>query len=162
MKVRIAEKEDFLRIMDIYHIAQDYMIRSGNPTQWAHVYPSEDLVKHDIEQGICHVICEDNRICAVAALIMGKDPTYAYIEDGAWLNDNPYLTIHRIASDGTVHGVVRCVVDYCKALVDDVRIDTHERNIRMQHQVEKNGFVKCGTIYVEDGSPRIAYQWSRG
>ena len=29
----------------------------------------------------------------------------------------------------------------------------------MQKQIEKNGFKKCGTIYVRDGSPRIAYQW---
>ena len=26
---------------------------------------------------------------------------------------------------------------------------------------EKNSFEKCGTIYVADGSPRIAYQWSK-
>ena len=25
---------------------------------------------------------------------------------------------------------------------------------------EKSGFEKCGTIYVADGSPRMAYQWS--
>ena len=28
----------------------------------------------------------------------------------------------------------------------------------MQRVFEKNGFEKCGIIYVEDGSPRIAYQ----
>ena len=31
----------------------------------------------------------------------------------------------------------------------------------MQKQIEKSGFKKCGTIYVEDGSPRIAYHWER-
>ena len=29
-----------------------------------------------------------------------------------------------------------------------------------QRQIEKNGFIRCGTIYVEDGSPRIAYHWT--
>lgn len=28
----------------------------------------------------------------------------------------------------------------------------------MQHLICKNGFQKCGIIYVEDGSPRIAYE----
>ena len=28
----------------------------------------------------------------------------------------------------------------------------------MQHLIEKNGFQRCGIIYVEDGSPRIAYE----
>ena len=32
----------------------------------------------------------------------------------------------------------------------------------MQHILEKNGFVSCGTIYVADGSPRIAYQKVQG
>jgi hypothetical protein len=28
----------------------------------------------------------------------------------------------------------------------------------MQHLLEKNDYTKCGIIYVDDGSPRIAYQ----
>ena len=28
----------------------------------------------------------------------------------------------------------------------------------MQHLFEKNGFKKCGIIYLEDGSERLAYQ----
>lgn len=28
----------------------------------------------------------------------------------------------------------------------------------MQHKIEKNGFTRCGIIYITDGSPRIAYQ----
>jgi len=28
----------------------------------------------------------------------------------------------------------------------------------MQHVIEKNGFKKCGIIYVKDGSERIAYE----
>ena len=37
-------------------------------------------------------------------------------------------------------------------------IDTHEKNKTMQHVVEKLGFKRCGIIYIEDGTPRIAYQ----
>lgn len=39
----------------------------------------------------------------------------------------------------------------------EVRADTHWDNVIMQHILEKNGFVKCGTIVVENGTPRIAY-----
>ena len=28
----------------------------------------------------------------------------------------------------------------------------------MQHLIEKNGFVPCGIIHLEDGSPRLAYE----
>ena len=37
-------------IRRIYEYAQDYMIRSGNPTQWGHFYPSADLIRSDIQK----------------------------------------------------------------------------------------------------------------
>ena len=37
MNVRIADLKDFEKIMKIYKYAQDYMIQSGNPTQWGHL-----------------------------------------------------------------------------------------------------------------------------
>ena len=40
----------------------------------------------------------------------------------------------------------------------NVKGDTHEDNYVMQKVFEKNGFRRCGIIYVEDGTPRIAYQ----
>ena len=40
----------------------------------------------------------------------------------------------------------------------NLRIDTHEKNIPMQGCLAKNGFARCGIIYLEDGDPRIAYQ----
>ena len=71
------------------------------------------------------------------------------------------MTIHRIAGDGRAHGLVRCASEFAKGKKGHVRIDTHPRNIIMQRQIEKCGFRKCGTIFVTDGTPRIAYQWDR-
>ena len=41
---------------------------------------------------------------------------------------------------------------------NNLRADTHEKNRSMRKMLENNGFTKCGTIYVEDGTPRVAYQ----
>ena len=142
LTVRKAKKEDLDEIMAIYEIGRKFMREHGNPTQWAGGYPPREMIVEDIAVGRSIVICEDARIC------------------GAWLNDEPYLTIHRIASDGTMRGVLKCAVDYCKSLSDNVRIDTHEDNHVMQAAVEKNGFKRCGIIYLENGDPRIAYHWS--
>ena len=101
----------------------------------------------------------DDNPHGVFVLIDGLEPTYQYIEDGNWLNDEPYITLHRIASDGKIHGVFKSAIDYCKSICVNIRIDTHNNNKIMQKQIEKNGFERCGTIYVKDGSPRIAYQW---
>ena len=161
MNIRKANPEDLSAIMDIYHIAQDFMIKNGNPTQWGHEYPSEDLIIKDIDDGLCHLICDGKKIHGVFALFEGVEPTYEYIEDGKWLNDEDYVTVHRIASDGEAHGIFRSAIDYCKSISDNIRIDTHRDNLTMQKLIERNGFEKCGTVYVRDGSSRIAYQWSR-
>ena len=156
MEIRKADRKDFARITEIYHSAQEFMIRSGNPDQWGRSYPSEDDVADDIDKGFCHVIYDCTGVHAVCALCTGKDPYYSKI-DGAWLNDEEYVAIHRIASDGTFCGVVAFVTEYCKKEYQNVRADTHGKNIPMQKALEKSGFVRCGTVWVRDMSPRIAY-----
>lgn len=161
MNVRKATSSDLNDIMEIYRIAQDFMIENGNPNQWGHTYPSHDLIIDDIDSRICNVICDENDIIhGVFALVFGDEPTYEHIENGRWLNDDEYVTIHRIAGDGKVRGIFNSTVEYCKNLSDNIRIDTHESNRIMQRLIEKNGFQKCGIIYVRD-SPRIAYHWSK-
>ncbi len=161
MDIRKAVPGDLDVIMDVYRSAQDFMIHSGNPTQWGRFYPSRELIASDIENGISYVITDSGTIHGVFVLRFGEDPTYRVIEDGAWPNDKPYVTIHRIAGDGKVRGVFRAAAEYCAALCDHIRVDTHRDNHVMQRKIAAFGFVKCGTIYIDDGSPRIAYQWDR-
>ncbi len=49
-------------------------------------------------------------------------------------------------------------VSYCEEIIPHLRIDTHEDNKIMQRAIEKNGFTKCGMIFTEEGSSRIAYE----
>lgn len=160
MNVRKAEPDDLSAIIQIYSIAQDFMIESGNPNQWGHSYPTKELIKQDISNDICHLVCEGDIPHGVFALFSGDEPTYQYIENGRWLNDDAYVTIHRIAGDGKVGGIFKCAITYCKSICNNIRIDTHESNFIMQKLIEKNGFQKCGIVYVRDKTPRIAYQWS--
>lgn len=68
-----------------------------------------------------------------------------------------YATIHRLASAGHVGGIGRLCVQWCLRQGLPVRADTHADNTYMQHTLEACGFVRCGTIYTEDGTPRWAY-----
>lgn len=161
MYIRKARKDDLNTIMNIYKTAQDFMIESGNPTQWGHSYPQKELIKKDIANRVCHLVCDEEGPHGVFALLSGAEPTYQNIENGKWINDNEYVTVHRIASDGKVRGIFACAIDYCKSISDNIRIDTHDSNIIMQKLIEKNDFSRCGIIHVADGSPRIAYQWTK-
>ena len=156
--IRKAKPEELDRIMEIYKTAQDFMIATGNPTQWAGGYPKEEQIRKDIASGDSYVAVENGEIEAVFVFRMGEDPTYKVIEDGAWRNDAPYGVLHRIASRGRVKGIGSECIQWCFAQCGNLRGDTHADNHVMQHVMEKNGFVKCGRIYIADGSPRNAYQ----
>ena len=86
------------------------------------------------------------------------DPADEIIEQGSWKNENPYGVMHRMAFFRKRKGVASFCLDWCFSQCGNVRGDTHTDNFVMQRVFEKNGFEKCGIIYVEDGSPRIAYQ----
>jgi RimJ/RimL family protein N-acetyltransferase len=158
--IRPAKYEDLDTIMDIYAIARKYMADNGNATQWPDSYPDRELLIKDIQSEQLFVYMENNKIHGTFAFIIGPEATYSYIENGAWKNENPYGTIHRVAGDGVVTGVFSQCLDFCKQRISNLRIDTHSDNYTMQHLIEKNGFEKCGVIYVRDGTPRIAYQYT--
>ena len=157
MTIRNALQKDFDDILRIYARAREYMKHSGNPTQWGENFPPETLINDDIREKRNYVVEADGGIHGVFAFILGDDPTYARIE-GAWKSDAPYGTIHRIASDGEVKGIFAAAIAFCKTRSAHLRIDTHADNKTMRHAIEKAGFKECGIIYIEDGSPRIAYE----
>lgn len=157
--IRKSTVEDIERIMPIYESAKRFMRRHGNMTQWTGGYPSVDVIKRDIANGNHYIaLTDDGSIAFVFTFIVGADPTYATIEDGVWLNDNPYGTIHRIASSGISSGSLKEAVNYCLELIDNLRIDTHADNSPMLEGLQRLGFKRCGIIYTADGSPRVAFQ----
>lgn len=161
LQIREATNQDMENLMHIYEIARETMRQSGNPNQWGTNFPPEKLIEEDIEKHRCMAVCEGDTIHGVFALCRGEDPTYGHVEGGEWLNDAPYITMHRVASDAKVHGLFAVMADYCKSISDNVRIDTHADNRIMQKVITRNGFVKCGTIYLLNGEPRVAYHWAR-
>lgn len=157
--VRLATIDDLNDMLRIYDAARKFMRDNGNMTQWVNGYPHKECLIEDIEIGQAYVYEEDGKVHGVFILQFGDDPTYGRIDDGAWLNDESYATIHRIASDGEVRGVFNKCVEYSKTRCENLRIDTHESNFIMQKLCENNGFKYCGVIYVADLTPRVAYQY---
>lgn len=159
MIIRLAELNDLNSLMDIYSYARKFMQENGNPNQWINGYPSAELIKNEINEKHCYVCQSDNgEILGTFCFIAGEDPTYKHIENGSWLNDNPYYVIHRLATSGKQKGIANSCFKWCFEQCDNIRVDTHHDNIVMQHILEKNGFIRCGIIYTDNGTPRIAYQ----
>lgn len=165
MKIRKSAFDDLNEILAIYAYAREQMRRSGNPDQWGTDRPSADTIKNDIQTGCSYVITDSktNDPVGVFAFVTGDEPTYQRIENGSWPNHEPYGTIHRIAGNGRQKGIFHCCMRFCESRATDmrinnIRIDTHKNNARMQHLLESSGYQKCGVIYVSENSPRIAYQ----
>ncbi|MBR1705145.1 MAG: N-acetyltransferase [Clostridia bacterium] len=160
MTIRKTTLSDLPSVLDIYDAARLRMLEMGNP-QWEFSHPTETMVRGDIERGNGYVLEESGKVVGAFAFIVGEDPTYEYIENGAWLNNDTYGTLHRVAGNGEAHGVMAATLAFCESQIANVRVDTHEKNLPMQHILDSAGYTRCGRIYVKDGSPRIAYQKER-
>ena len=157
MEIRKSKPEDIHEIMDCIDTARQLMRESGNQIQWTNGYPSQKLMLESIENGFNFLIFENEEVFATFDFIIGEDPNYSRIENGAWLNDEKYGVIHRLASNGKAKGVAKFCFEWCFSQFPNIRIDTHESNIAMQKVLEKLGYEKCGIISVSDGTPRLAF-----
>lgn len=151
-----AQYESLPGVEAIYARARKFMAEHGNPGQWKTSYPSKELLLRDIAGGNLYLITENETVHGVFYFAIEDDPTYKVIYNGVWHSDRRYGVIHRIAGDGS-GGILRTAVNFALRQIDHLRIDTHEDNYVMQRALNKLGFQACGTIYIEDGSARIAF-----
>ncbi|WP_300765868.1 N-acetyltransferase [uncultured Bifidobacterium sp.] len=171
--LRRAMRADLPRMMDVYVRARKVMMEVGNPTQWGTRYPLAEVVAEDVRRGRALLLVEGvdgeggsgpegvhDRILAQFAICAGSDPSYTSI-DGAWIDDDPYVTIHRLASSGIRHGSARHCLMWAVRRYGNVRVDTHRNNGPMLHVLAESGFTRCGVITTVGGRRdprRVAFQ----
>lgn len=159
--IRRATAADLDTVCAIYEAARAFMRTHGNPTQWPGDYPGLVDAEKDLAADALWVLDEGAGPVAVMSVLPGPDPTYARIEGAGWLDDEPYWVMHRLAVAESGRGAGTRMLSWLVARHDNVRADTHADNIPMQRTLEKCGFVRRGTIWVEDGTPRVAYHFVR-
>ena len=158
MEIRKTKLEELDLVMEVYAHARKFMAEHDNPNQWKNNKPSREQIEKDILDGKHHVCLEDGQIAAVFYFAHEIDPTYVEIYDGNWLNEEDYSVVHRIASSGAVKGAGSFCMNWAASKSDNLKIDTHKDNYVMQNMLRKCGFTHCGTIYLEDGEPRLGFQ----
>ena len=162
-RFRRATMADLPTMLKIYEHARKLMASNGNPTQWV---ISSLVRKWFVTMSNRNAPCclsirlMARNVCSPSSHCVRHRPTYVNI-DGAWLDDDPYVTIHRIASSGLAKGAAKDCINWCIEHYGNVRADTHPNNKAMQHVLESNGFARCGLIQLLDrpsDTTRIAYQ----
>ena len=159
--VRPTAEADIGTLMQMYDHSRSLMRAAGNTTQWTG-YPTEAQVRLDMEHGASYVVECDGHAVGTFALVPGDEPTYARIEHGRWIDSRTtYATIHRLAKLPGASGIWQTAFAFGGSRHAHLRVDTHESNTAMLHLVCSSGFVHCGTVYMGDGTPRLAYEWWR-
>ena len=166
MLIRKSQESDISYLMPIFNEARGTIAALGID-QWQNGYPSEQVILADIENGRSYLVEIDGKICGTFAMIDDGEPTYDKIYDGEWLTgeSGSYIAIHRVAISVSSRGsglsgkIIAHAEEFAKGLGrKSLRIDTHRGNVVMRRMLEKNGFIFCGVIYLENGDERVAYE----
>lgn len=161
MTLEKTEMKDLDVCYDILDQGRGFQQEQGF-TQWTDDYPTKDLVRQDIEDGIGYSVKVDGVIAGYMCITSDEEPAYRQIK-GNWRQDRPYIVVHRWALSRDFRGIG--LADKTLELIDGfavksgipyIRVDTDYPNKRMQHILAKNGYVRCGEIIFQ-GSGKIAY-----
>lgn len=155
--LRQAVLNDFNKVMMIIEQARVQLKKNGNP-QWQDGHPFITTIKNDIIREHSWVLIDGQEVVGTAVLQLTPEQNYDEIEDGQWKCPNePYAIIHRVAvlpakrgqSLGRFIFSNLLTVGYLQG-IRNFRYDTHYKNIPVQKIGAELGFVKRGTIYIED------------
>lgn len=155
--IRHTTTDDIPTLLALAEAGRATMRKTGNMEQWINGYPSLADFEDDIKREIGYIIEEDGKPVAMFAFMPSPEPTYLKIYQGAWLNDEPYHVVHRLASLPNVKGIFDTVMEFAEPQTGNIRIDTHRDNVIMRHLMERHGFVYCGIVYMMNGDERVAY-----
>ena len=172
MEIRNTTVKDIDAVMAIIEEARRTIAALGID-QWQNGSPNRRMIEEDVAlgQGRC-VVGDDGGIVGTFALIFDGEPTYDRIFDGEWTLDDldgaggfAYLAIHRVAISvaNRGSGISSFIINHAVRTAEELgrhslRIDTHRGNVVMRRMLEKHGFVHRGTIFLQNGDPRVAYE----
>lgn len=165
MTVRLSRAEELDALLEIVEHGRAALAAAGVP-QWNDGYPSRESIAADLAKGVSYTALHDGKPVATAVILTDGEPDYSEINGGRWLQDGPYITVHRVAThrDAKRTGAASALIEKAERMAKErgfaaVRIDTHRQNLVMQAFLEKNGFVHCGVIYLRrSGAERIAFE----
>lgn len=159
--LELAVWEECERCYEIIEAGKAFQREQGF-VQWTEDYPNLSTIQDDIPKGKGYVLKTEGNIIGYMCIDFDGEPAYDNIE-GSWRAEQPYAVVHRMAFDrkycgkGLADTAFRLIEELClEKDVHYIRVDTDFPNKRMQHILEKNGFVNCGVI-VFQGSGKLAY-----
>ncbi|MCL2862065.1 MAG: GNAT family N-acetyltransferase [Firmicutes bacterium] len=150
MKIIISTKEHVPLIMKLIDNARVVMKEMGidqwqNAPDGSNAVLNESIILDDIKNGNSYLVVDGDKILGHGTLVFGDDSTYEIITNGSWQSNEPYGTIHRVATEKNTKqkGIASHLLSVFEEIavlkkVNYLRIDTHKDNTPMLNLVSKN------------------------
>ena len=162
MKLSSAKRKDIPLIMELISQGKEHLRQQG-VSQWQNGYPSVSDIEKDISSEKAYLIVEQKLVIGYLCIDFDGDPVYPTLK-GKWLSNEKYGVIHRMTIGDSFRGkgragdVLKLAEKICQSRgVSSIRIDTDSTNQKMQHILDKSGFIPCGSLWI-DGSEKIGYE----
>ena len=158
---RIANESDRESILEIY-LEGSNSLKNDGVDQWQGNYIPifKDIDEH---LGIdLYVLEYHKRVVSTVCLVEGIDEDYENIK-GKWNTSIPYISIHKVATSNTFKKQyfakkMMCYVEnFALRKKCDLRIDTHQDNIKMKNFIISCGYKYTGEVVLQGKLERLAY-----
>jgi GNAT superfamily N-acetyltransferase len=133
--------------------------------QWQSGEPSYKTIQQDILNQRYYVLRVDGQLVGGTA-ILTHDPAYDQLRQGAWLNQQRYVVLHRFfiapLSQGKGYGLkllqeIEVIAKNNPFQVNNIRVDTHALNHPMRQLLVKMAFQRCGEVDLPNAGLRLVY-----
>ncbi|SDK30624.1 GNAT family N-acetyltransferase [Sediminibacillus albus] len=158
--IRLAEKADLNRIMEIVKASVKVMNEQGN-FQWSEDYPLESHYLSDMENGELYVIIQSGLIAGTAAISEKEHDEYPLIN---WRSSQKALTIKRVAIDPICRGkgMASALYQYAEKVAREKKLnylktDTFAKNMAAQKLFRANGYHYVQARPVQEKADSLYY-----
>ena len=150
MELIQAKAQDTDELLAFYQHVADHMEEKGlEHWHWGR-YPTEEMIREDIEKGELYYLREGEMLAAAVVFMVGQEPQYDTL---SWTWGVRPGIFHRLAVHPSLQGagiggiVLDDVMQFLRrAGCDCVRCDTSEKNRNALRLYQKMGFRPCGVI----------------
>ncbi len=149
MQIRIAEKEDYIKVREFYYSLTDAMQEAEFRPGWEkNIYPSQDFLKESIENGELFLCEIENAVAACMVINHKCNEGYQKIRWSAAVSDSQLYVIHALGvhPDFSGRGIAKEMVRRAirKAQIHEIRtirLDVLEGNLPRKKYILRWDFI---------------------
>ncbi|MBQ6126762.1 MAG: GNAT family N-acetyltransferase [Erysipelotrichaceae bacterium] len=157
--IRLAEKDDLIRLKSFYDDVIDYQRYDSCGAAWTKdVYPSVNDLKRHLENDLFYILEEREKIAGAACISLHEEENYRNAPWSLNLKEEEIAVLHLMAIHPSRRGkglskeLLSFIIENISGKVKAIHLDVIEGNNRAAELYEKAGFRSVGLyrVFYED------------